>query len=123
MMEVVAQKGLAIAVTAAFFTLIGVLIKSLLPYRMSLIENQGDRIDKLERMLALASEELRVVRHDLANANQTLELFISLIEANPEKAAEHAAKARESMSRARDMIAGEKEAVMKARVASIGGGE
>lgn len=123
MMEVVAQKGLAIAVTAAFFTLIGVLIKSLLPYRMSLIENQGERIDKLERMLALASEELRVVRHDLANANQTLELFISLIEANPEKAAEHAAKARESMSRARDMIAGEKAAVMKARVASIGGGE
>lgn len=89
----------------------------------NLMTSMSKRIDALEAHLALAAEELRVVRHDLANANTSLDMFIALIETNPERAAEHAKRVKAYRDETSKRIGEEKAALTKARVAQIGGGQ
>lgn len=92
---------------------------NLLSERAKEMQEMREQIGELGARLEVALEELRVVRHDLANANQSLDLFIALIEANPERAAEHAAKVKKSREQAQERLAVEKEAVLSTRLAMI----
>ncbi len=94
---------------------------NLLSERAKEMDSMRERLADIETALAITSEELRVVRHDLANANHSLDMFIALIEANPERAKEHAAKVKAERERAKAALAAEKAEVTKARVANIGG--
>ncbi len=93
---------------------------NLLQERADEMNSMRERLSEIEDLLRITSEELRVVRHDLANANHSLDMFIALIEANPERAAEHAAKVKTMRETARAILAEEKAVVTKARVATIG---
>lgn len=93
---------------------------NLLQERADEMSSMRERMAEIEDLLRITSEELRVVRHDLANANHSLDMFIALIEANPENAAEHAAKVKKMRETARALLAEEKAVVTKARVATIG---
>ncbi len=94
---------------------------NLLEERAKEMDSMRERLSEIEDLLRITSEELRVVRHDLANANHSLDMFIALIEANPERAAEHAAKVKGMREAARAALAEEKAVVTKARIATIGG--
>ncbi|WP_324807242.1 hypothetical protein SH584_11550 [Sphingomonas sp. LY29] len=94
---------------------------NLLAERAKEMAGMREQIEELRMKLDLASEEIRVVRHDLANANHSLDLFIALIEANPERAAEHAKRVKEHREEARRQIGEEKAALTKVRVSKIGG--
>ena len=114
------------SVIAAIFKTIPALKKisagrefNLLTERASEMESMRNRLSGLESSLALALEELRLVRHDLANANHSLDMFIALIEANPERAAHHAAKVKEARETARAGLAEERAELTRARVANI----
>ena len=114
------------SVIAAIFKTIPALKKisagrefNLLTERASEMESMRNRLSGLESTLALALEELRLVRHDLANANHSLDMFIALIEANPERAAHHAAKVKEARETARAGLAEERADLTRARVANI----
>lgn len=96
---------------------------NLLSERAEEMESMRNRLSGLESTLALALEELRLVRHDLANANHSLDMFIALIEANPERAAHHAAKVKEARETARAVLAEEKADLTRARVANIRSGQ
>lgn len=94
---------------------------NLLHERAKEMQEMRERIAHLEDQLTVALEELRVVRHDLANANQSLDMFIALIEANPERAAEHAAKVKEHRDKYRKELRHEKEAVLEAKLGTLRG--
>ncbi len=96
---------------------------NLLAERAKEMSSMRERIEALEKKLALSDEELRVVRHDLANANHSLDIFIALIEANPDRAAEHAGRVKKYREEGRTTIAAEKAALAKVRVSQIGGGQ
>ncbi len=93
---------------------------NLLTERAEEMASMRERIDALETQLKLASEELRIVRHDLANANTSLDLFIALIEANPERAADHAKRVKSQRDETKRQITEEKVALAKVRVSQIG---
>ena len=118
------------SVIAAIFKTIPALKKigadreaNLLNERAEEMESMRNRLSCLESTLALALEELRLVRHDLANANHGLDMFIALIEANPERAAHHAAKVKEARETARAVLADERADLTRARVANIRSGK
>ena len=124
-LDVLKVLGLGTAIAAIFKT-IPALKKigadreaNLLNERAEEMESMRNRLSGLESTLALALEELRLVRHDLANANHSLDMFIALIEANPERAAHHAAKVKEAREAARAVLAEEKADLTRARVANI----
>lgn len=94
---------------------------NLLEERATEMSSMRERMAEIEDLLRITSEELRIVRHDLANANHSLDMFIALIEANPERAAEHAARVKTMREAARAVLAEEKAVVTKARIATIGG--
>lgn len=94
---------------------------NLLQERADEMREMRERLAEIETQLQITSEELRVVRHDLANANHSLDMFIALIEANPERAKEHAAKVKAMREAVRTQLAEEKAVVTKARIATIGG--
>ncbi len=94
---------------------------NLLEERATEMNSMRERLSEIEDLLRITSEELRVVRHDLANANHSLDMFIALIEANPERAAEHAARVKTMRESVRAQLAEEKAVVTKARIATIGG--
>ena len=96
---------------------------NLLSERAKEMEEMRAEIKDLAARLDLALEEVRVLRHDLNNANQSLDLFIALIEANPERAAEHAARVKKSREEAQARIGAEKDAVAAARLELIKRGQ
>jgi uncharacterized protein HemX len=93
---------------------------NLLEERAREMASMREHIAALERRLDLAYEEMRVLRHDLANANHSLDLFMELIEANPERAAEHAKRIKEKRDLGKAQIVEEKVALAKARAEVIG---
>ncbi|GAA4015364.1 hypothetical protein GCM10022280_12610 [Sphingomonas swuensis] len=93
--------------------------KDLLQERADEMASMRDHISALEKRLDLAYEEMRVLRHDLANANHALDLFMELIEANPEKAAEHAKRVKVRRDAGRAQIGEEKVALARARTQNI----
>lgn len=93
---------------------------NLLSERASEMDSMRKRIEALETKLTLADEELRVVRHDLANANTSLDLFIALLEANPERAQEIAKRVQTHREESRRSITEEKMTLARIRMSQIG---
>lgn len=95
---------------------------NLLTERAVEMDSMRKRVADMEVRLDIALEELRLVRHDLANANHSLDMFIALIEANPSGAAEHAAKVKAIRATTASQIAAEKAELAKVRLSNIKGG-
>ena len=92
--------------------------------RMALGDRRLGRIEKLEQRIdqqrVSFEAEISILRHDLNNANTCLDLLLTLLEAQPEKAAEHAARIKAMMDRrARDLSA-EKATIRAARIVGAG---
>ena len=92
--------------------------------RMALGDRRLGRIEKLEQRIdqqrVSFEAEISILRHDLNNANTCLDLLLTLLETQPEKAAEHAARIKAMMDRrARDLSA-EKATIRAARIVGAG---
>lgn len=95
---------------------------NLLQERAGEMASMRERLEAMETKLEIASEELRIVRHDLANANTALDLLLARIESDPDNSAEHARLVRQYREKTQDQIREEKMALAKVRVSNIGGG-
>jgi hypothetical protein len=127
-MNNIASWGWTAAGWVAVIGLLGVIVRQVSPWRQQKIDAEQQfrdallkRVDKLEaalereRTARMRAESL--LRHRVANAEQALDLFIELIEAQPEKAAHHAARIKERREKDRDRLAKESAAVHAAMAA------
>ena len=124
---------------ATCFTLIGLIIRQVGPWRkqsidaeqafrdglLARIEAQDERIGSLEDQLAAErasrAAEVSILRHENNNLSQIITMFIALIEASPEKAAAHAARIRSEMEKGAARIATEKAAIRSAEIIATHG--
>lgn len=124
MMEKVAQQGTLVASLIALGGLLGVLLRSLLPYRKSMIDALRDRVEVLESALEVErtsrAAEVALLRHRVANAEHALDLFIELIEAQPERAAHHAAKIKAKRHEDREILSKESATLRAAEIVRAG---
>jgi hypothetical protein len=124
-----------------FLALIALLIKQVGPWHRqtteasdSLIKNLADRLDKVERQLALerklhfiqtARLEARhaaqraLDRHKFVNADANLDALLRILEVSPEKAPEAARQAREARARQRDTERLEAAEIHKAELLAV----
>jgi len=96
--------------------------KNLLEERAAEMASMRERMEKLERKLAIAEEEVRLVRHDLANTNQVFDFYIARVKANPERAVEFADEVQSRREEQRQRLEEERAKLRHARLAVITNG-
>lgn len=94
--------------------------------KTALGDRRMSRIEKLEAKLeeqrTSFEAEISILRHDLRNAETCLDLLLTLLETQPEKAAAHAARIKEMMEKRAAQQVHEKAAIRAARIISAGAG-
>lgn len=92
--------------------------------KTALGDRRLSRIEKLEAKLeeqrASFEAEISILRHDLNNANTCLDLLLTLLETQPEKAAEHAARIGRMRTERAAVQSAEKATIRAARIVSAG---
>ncbi len=131
MMETIAQKGAVVVAIGAFFTLLGVVIRSMLPYRKGLIDTLSERVTSLEAQLestrtsleakldeerARHDAEMQIMRHRLNNEAQSLEALLLLLEANPSRVVESVAAIKQMRADRDAALALEKGQISQSRI-------
>lgn len=90
--------------------------------RINVLEAKISELEaSLARKEAQHSAELQVLRHDLGNESASLDAFIMLVEANPERVMEALPKIKDMRERRKLRIATEKGAMAGASIAAAGG--
>lgn len=95
--------------------------KNLLEERAAEMASMRERMERLEQKLAIAEEEVRLVRHDLANTNQVFDFYIARVKADPKRAVEFADEVQARRDDQRRRLEEERATLRKARVAVITG--
>lgn len=75
---------------------------------------------KLEQERAFHAAEMQIMRHRMNNLDQCLTMLLALIELDPDRARESAAKVRQMRERQEANEVAEKSAIAAARIAPIG---
>lgn len=89
--------------------------------RITLLESRiGDLESQLNREQARHAGEIQVLRHELGNESASLDAFILLAEANPDKVLQALPRIKEMRERRKIRIATEKGAMAGANMAGTG---
>lgn len=125
----------------AVLTLVGLIVRQVSPWRkqsidaqqafqqglMARIEAQDERIKTLESQLnaerANREAEVSIMRHENAQLQQIITMFVALIEADPSNARAHAKRVREEMEKSATRIAAEKATIRGAKIIAAGTGD
>ncbi len=88
------------------------------------VERMGEEhAAEIKRIEKEREAERAIARHEIGNLNQALQTFISLIELNPERAAQAAARVKEQLAADAMKLAAEKGAMAGARIKDTGAKE
>lgn len=103
------------------------IVRQISPWRKLSIDSEKifrddliKRVEKLEAEIEFERKsraaEVSLLRHRVANAEHALDLFIALIEAQPERAAHHAARIKEHREKDRDRLSAESATIRAAEM-------
>jgi hypothetical protein len=84
----------------------------------NLLKERAVEMRGMRRRIIELEVEQRAERHERANLEQTLEMFLTLVESEPGRAQEWAQKMRKKMRENKEAVAVEKAAIFAARIAA-----
>lgn len=87
----------------------------------NLLKERAIEMRGMRRRIIELEVGARADRHTINNLEQAVEMFLELVESQPERAKEWAGKVRQNLDRKRDQVAVEKAAIFAARIKSAEG--